>query len=861
MTLQNLYVGLFYDDAWHDVTLDVRSADPIKINRGKAAATDVPKPSSIFLTFDNRSGTYNPRNAMSPLYGKVGRNTPIIVAYNPVDEDFEDTSYNVTLTPFGAVGWARSNTQAHTGTWSFKSGAITAGQESDLNVSVPAGANTLQFWYRVDSESGFDYFEVFTSEGLQLFDSGFRDWTFASIDVTGSTVVTFAYNKDATITVGADAAWIDDLRFLDARGIGEITSWNTDRTPDFVPALGLASKGDAWTAIEAYGLLSRIGVASDPIRSALYRAVTMAATTPIVYVPCEDQDGSAQAVSGIGGDAMTPVTTVRYTLPDGTPIPPGGAPKFQQDGGVPGADRLVSLTDGGTLRADIPAVANGGYAVDFVFRFNPGGNDGTVSADIASWRESGTYVHFTVNVDPTTITVFHANAAADATLSSSGSAAAAVNVYDGTPHHFRYTVGQSGGNYLGHLYIDGNLVAVADNFVPPMAGTVGHPTSIELNPGEDRGDYMPVAIGHVTVWPTDTPPNTVPAAFGNPGEQAKDRLRRFGVEQGWPVYIRSDGDQTMRMGPQPVAALGDQLGEIERTEDGLLFDQRGRIGVILRTRRRQYAQTPRIQLDTGDGTGAIQRALVDDNDLRFGNDVTVQNRSGAEVIAIRSTGPLSVLPPPDGAGRAPVLVRVNADAPVDLTQVAGWWLNKGTVDLPRYPNVIINPDLAPGLAAAAGSVDPGDRITMAGFEHDLVDLRVLGTAETIGSHLRTIAFLCEPYQQYNVAVYVATGATVTSAMKRYDSRTSTTNTTLTTTVGTIVVKFTDLADQWSQVNEPYDWMIAGERIRVTSMGAVTGTGPWTQTATVTRSINSVVKTHGVGEPIHMHPDQQARYAL
>jgi hypothetical protein len=46
------------------------------------------------------------------------------------------------------------------------------------------------------------------------------------------------------------------------------------------------------------------------------------------------------------------------------------------------------------------------------------------------------------------------------------------------------------------------------------------------------------------------------------------------------------------------------------------------------------------------------------------------------------------------------------------------------------------------------------------------------------------------------------------------------------------------------------------------MGPVTGSGPYTQTATVTRNMTGdVAKSHAAGDPVHMHKTQLARYAL
>jgi hypothetical protein len=850
-----LYVGMFYDGAWQDITTDVRQAGGIELERGKSRP-DGPSASSITLTLANKTDKYNPRNAMSPLYGKVGQKTPLTVGYDPVDEDFEDTTYNIGWSTYGDANWARTNTLAHTGTWSMKSGTITGGQQSNLVLNVPAGTNTLIFWARTDTEKNFDLLGVFTDEGLQWQGSGQTEWTQVAVDVSGSATVIFNYAKDSSINVGADAVWIDDVRFLDARGTGEIKTFKPDRTLGHRPLTPDPNRHNATMTITAYGLTNRIACATDPIRSALYRATMRATTPPTEFWPLEDADGSVAAVSALGGNPMRPVTTVRYTLPDGTALPPGGAPKFAADNGVPGTDKLVTLTSGGTLRGYPPAIAAGGYAIDFVFRCNPGAADGTTSTDIAAWYETGTYRHFRVNLTKNALTVFHANAADDATLASTGSAVASFAVYDGTAHHVRYTVAQNGGSYLARLYIDGNLKATADNFTPGMTGTVGRPNLIDLNPIEDRGDYMPAAIGGVTVWATATPPDTVAAAFGTPGERCAARLKRFGIEEGWKVNIRSGYDATMPMGPQSTAALPNQLAEIERTEDGLVVDQRGAIGLQLRTRTSQYNQSPRLQLSYIDGTIQMIEQKLDD--VATANDVTVRNYDGTEARAVLASGPLSVDPNPPGVGRLPagvdVNMQVNGTGPA-LADVAEWWLGKGTVNRARYPQITVDVWASPQLRAAASAVDAGDRITLQNLEWDLIDLRVIGVQESKQGPRQHITFLCEPYQPFLTGVYDGTA-------RRRDSKSTTLNAGVTSTANTLVFNTTDPGDLWRPGGGGYDVVIAGEQITVPAggMGAVTGTGPYLQTATgCTRSVNGVVKVLAAGEPIHVR--NPARYAL
>lgn len=71
---------LLIDGAWSDVSGDVYNREPMQITHGRAdeaARADVSKAS---FTLNNRDGKYSPRNYRSPLYGKIGRNTPVRIS-------------------------------------------------------------------------------------------------------------------------------------------------------------------------------------------------------------------------------------------------------------------------------------------------------------------------------------------------------------------------------------------------------------------------------------------------------------------------------------------------------------------------------------------------------------------------------------------------------------------------------------------------------------------------------------------------------------------------------------------------------------------------------------------------------------
>lgn len=64
-------------DVWLDITNDVYQRDSLTITRGASDEQAQAQPSRMSFTLNNRDGRYSPRNPLSDLYGKIGRNTPV----------------------------------------------------------------------------------------------------------------------------------------------------------------------------------------------------------------------------------------------------------------------------------------------------------------------------------------------------------------------------------------------------------------------------------------------------------------------------------------------------------------------------------------------------------------------------------------------------------------------------------------------------------------------------------------------------------------------------------------------------------------------------------------------------------------
>ncbi len=93
----------------------------------------------------------------------------------------------------------------------MKSGTIGNSQESWFE-TILSGTGTLGFWWKVSSESGFDYLriEIDGVENSKI--SGTVDWAQKSIIIStgGLHKVRWRYSKDGSVSSGSDSGWVDE---------------------------------------------------------------------------------------------------------------------------------------------------------------------------------------------------------------------------------------------------------------------------------------------------------------------------------------------------------------------------------------------------------------------------------------------------------------------------------------------------------------------------------------------------------------------------------------------------------------------------------------------------------------------------
>ena len=178
------------------------------VNYSYTATVDAQMPDNVTIPFTlaaaNDSYTYN-------------EELRLLVSASDNGDNFDDG--NVDGWTGGQYPWIATNAQYHSASYSMKS-ANNLGNNKTSEMSYTYSANqndSIRFYYKVSSESGYDIFYFYidgTEQTLPGGNSGTVDWTYAAYAVSsGSHTYKFAYTKDRSQSSGSDCAWVDDVVF------------------------------------------------------------------------------------------------------------------------------------------------------------------------------------------------------------------------------------------------------------------------------------------------------------------------------------------------------------------------------------------------------------------------------------------------------------------------------------------------------------------------------------------------------------------------------------------------------------------------------------------------------------------------
>ncbi len=130
-------------------------------------------------------------------------------------EDFETGDYKkFNWSRVGHTVWGMANFLPYQGSYSAVSGAISNGEETDLNITLNVQQNdSITFWYKVSSEPTWDFFKFLIDSNQFGEWSGSIPWSYVSFPVeAGVHIYTFRYKKDLINSYGNDCVWLDNIR-------------------------------------------------------------------------------------------------------------------------------------------------------------------------------------------------------------------------------------------------------------------------------------------------------------------------------------------------------------------------------------------------------------------------------------------------------------------------------------------------------------------------------------------------------------------------------------------------------------------------------------------------------------------------
>ncbi|HHY83915.1 MAG TPA: LamG domain-containing protein [Verrucomicrobia bacterium] len=134
----------------------------------------------------------------------------------------------------GDADWFAQTGETHDGADAAQSGPIDRDQSTWIETTVQ-GPGTLSFWWNVSSEDdeGFDFVEFTIDETFEAMISGEWGWDYYEVYLEpGTHTLRWTYWKDSEFASGADAAWLDEVRFVPDIEVSLRFSIERSRTPD-----------------------------------------------------------------------------------------------------------------------------------------------------------------------------------------------------------------------------------------------------------------------------------------------------------------------------------------------------------------------------------------------------------------------------------------------------------------------------------------------------------------------------------------------------------------------------------------------------------------------------------------------------
>lgn len=894
-------VELFDGASWLDITDKTRlesaaSGGGITITAGRSAEGQDTEHTRVNLTLDNRDGRFSPRNPNSPLFGKIGRNTPLRIK---VDEAGGQsvlalsgrdaaTTPNVMMVPghsaFGTTnqvdvrldavvpgGW-RPDNPGPDGlmTLAARYLAVTGGRCWYLSLAV---GGRLRFTWSENGEfatvrSAFSTVPVTPGLGGRLavratFDAAARQVVFYTAPTLAgpwvqlgdprTTIVTSLFSNTTTPvmiggTEGLSAAPLPGLVYgfeyrtaidgpvVAAPDIANMQpgqrelldqfgrTWTLRGTNSqiidlsarcYVEASSLPQRWDLgefdkWVPVEAAGILRRMGKGQSPRQSPMRK--TLSKQDLAAYLPLEE-----------GSDATRPANASSRFLSTGSVGVEFGASEAPK-----GAQRAAALQDGAVITTQVDSRTGATkWAVTGFYKMDALPTAGTDWPVLQCYLEGGSGSVFELRWSALGYNMVVKNNKGAVLVEKFG---ATWSVIDPTQWFcWALQISQVGSQvHVGYVMNQVGLKTFFGGFEgTSFTGTMGRMTRVDVvNPSNE---WTGLGVSHLFVNNNGDfifNNELITASVGYQGELAARRIMRLLNEENIPVVCFGDPDGTMPMGPQGDKTTVELIREAAKVDGGLLLESRGMLGFEYRTRRTLYNQ-PHLQIPYGHTSAPFEP--VDDDDALV-NDQTVRRTGGGSARYVKESGPLSTLPPPAGVGVYDSDDEVNTADDERLLDIAGWRVNLGTVDEPRYPQIRFDfsspPWVAdPSLTRAVAQARPGDAMAIVGMPEgmppDVVRAIGQGYTEKLDAFAWEVVWNATPSAPYEVAV---------AGTARVAASGSTLEADLSAGGTSALMDHGERNRPWTEnpAHFPQDLRIGGEQVTATAIGPAVN-DPFTRT--------------------------------
>ena len=233
----------------HNLTFEAAGFDsvtlPVTVSSGPATILNVQMDPSARVTYPNGGETLNSNVPIDVTW--IGTATAQFhVQYtdnygqsSSTTDDFERTTLGPDYTTGGDADWYTTTGDAHGGSRSARSGAISHNDVSWMTRTV--GGGDLSFWYRVSSEATWDFFNFYVNGDSRIHVSGTSGgWTeYTETLAAGTYELKWEYTKDGSVSHGDDCAYVDDLLLVNNN-----TTWT-----DIISLTAPGATSTPWTPV------------------------------------------------------------------------------------------------------------------------------------------------------------------------------------------------------------------------------------------------------------------------------------------------------------------------------------------------------------------------------------------------------------------------------------------------------------------------------------------------------------------------------------------------------------------------------------------------------------------------------------